>query len=132
MNTKQSAQARISHTFDARVEDPESEPIKVVIYRREIVDIEVQKGASLFPITLLLLYARARAWAGAQREQPHCIESLTLISQLCSEKDHKLIIFFANQLRPQRIEVGKSVYSKRIGNDLEFGFNYLYVCSNLW
>lgn len=72
--------ALISHTFDARVEDPESEPIEVVIYRREIVDIEVQKGASLFPITLLLVYARARAWARAQREQPHCIESLTLIS----------------------------------------------------
>lgn len=46
--------------FDAGVEDPKSKPVKVVIYRREIVDIEVQKGAIFFPISLLPFCARGR------------------------------------------------------------------------
>ena len=53
------------------MEDPESEPVEVVIYRGEIIDIEVQKGASPFPISLLLLYGGARARARVQRQQPH-------------------------------------------------------------
>lgn len=48
-------------TFDTGMEDSEAEPVKVVIYRREIVDIEVQQSAIRSAI------GRARA----RREKPH-------------------------------------------------------------
>lgn len=57
-------------TFNARMEDANAEQTKVVIYGREVVDIEVQgRQIFLYPFILIVLGAWARA--RAQRKQPH-------------------------------------------------------------
>lgn len=58
-----------SYTFDTRMEDPEAEPVKVVVNGSEIIDIEVQQRLVFGFIALILFPAWARA--RAQREQPH-------------------------------------------------------------
>jgi hypothetical protein len=44
-----------SITFNARMEDAEAEPVKVVIYRREVIDIEVQQSPAFLYSTALLV-----------------------------------------------------------------------------
>lgn len=58
-----------SYTFNTGMEDPEAEPVKVVVNGSEIIDIEVQRSLAFGFIALILFPAWARA--RAQREQPH-------------------------------------------------------------
>lgn len=60
--------------------DTQAEQVKIVIYRSEIVDIEVQHVAICFTIRRLLIRVRARA--RARRNQPHCNESPALNSTI--------------------------------------------------
>lgn len=47
-----------SITFNTRMEDAEAEPVKVVIYGREVIDIEVhQRPTFLNSIALLVVHA---------------------------------------------------------------------------
>ena len=46
-----------SYTFDTGMEDPEAEPVKVVVNGSEIIDIEVQQSLVFGFIALILFPA---------------------------------------------------------------------------
>lgn len=89
-----------SITFNARMEDAEAEPVKVVIYRREVIDIEVQQSPTFLYSTALLV-VRAWARARAQRKQPHFCFNFWLNCH--PFQDPKLIIFNTNPIKPYKI-----------------------------
>lgn len=62
------------------MEDPEAEPVKVIIYRREIVDVEVQQGS---------IRLAAIAGAGARQEQPHCVRFRPQFRSRKSQPHHR-------------------------------------------
>lgn len=66
--------------FDAGMEDPEAEPVKVIIYRREIVDVEVQQGS---------IRLAAIAGARARQEQPHCVRFRPQFRSRNSQPHHR-------------------------------------------